>query len=545
MHDLTVITMLAGALSVALLLGWLTQRLGLSTLVGYLLAGIVVGPHTPGFAADAHLAAQLAEIGVILLMFGVGLHFHPQELLRVWRIAIPGAVAQSAVATLLGWGMAHAFGWGHTAGLVLGMSLAVASTVVLMRMLLERKLLDTPAGHATVGWLIVEDIFTVVALVVLPALVIKAGTDSRLGWSLLFALLKVGTFAGLAWFLGPKLISPLLERMAKTQAVELFTLAVFVVALGIASVAAGLFDVSVALGAFLGGLVVGRSRVGHQAAADAMPFRDVFSALFFVSVGMLFDPRFVLENPGMIVAALGIVLIAKPAIALLIVWALRYPLQTALTVAVGLAQIGEFSFILAALGKSLGLLPQAGFDVLVATALLSIAVNPLLFRLLPLLESRLPARGGSRTGTAMDGAAPAAPGPEAIVVGYGEIGHRLTELLAAEGTSLAVIEQDMAVFEAEPHPGITPVYGDAGNREILSAAGLAGASRLFLTTSRLDLKLRVCSTARGINPGVAIYVYVHSPAERAWMEEFGVTAIVDEPLHVAAALIQAGTEKRN
>lgn len=545
MHDLTVITMLAGALSVALLLGWLTQRLGLSTLVGYLLAGIVVGPHTPGFAADAHLAAQLAEIGVILLMFGVGLHFHPQELLRVWRIAIPGAVAQSAVATLLGWGMAHAFGWGHTAGLVLGMSLAVASTVVLMRMLLERKLLDTPAGHATVGWLIVEDIFTVVALVVLPALVIKAGTDSRLGWSLLFALLKVGTFAGLAWFLGPKLISPLLERMAKTQAVELFTLAVFVVALGIASVAAGLFDVSVALGAFLGGLVVGRSRVGHQAAADAMPFRDVFSALFFVSVGMLFDPRFVLENPGMIVAALGIVLIAKPAIALLIVWALRYPLQTALTVAVGLAQIGEFSFILAALGKSLGLLPQAGFDVLVATALLSIAVNPLLFRLLPLLESRLPARGGSRTGTAMDGAAPAAPGPEAIVVGYGEIGHRLTELLAAEGTSLAVIEQDMAVFEAEPHPGITPVYGDAGNREILSAAGLAGASRLFLTTSRLDLKLRVCSTARGINPGVAIYVYVRSPAERAWMEEFGVTAIVDEPLHVAAALIQAGTEKRN
>lgn len=545
MHDLTVITMLAGALSVALLLGWLTQRLGLSTLVGYLLAGIVVGPHTPGFAADAHLAAQLAEIGVILLMFGVGLHFHPQELLRVWRIAIPGAVAQSAVATLLGWGMAHAFGWGHTAGLVLGMSLAVASTVVLMRMLLERKLLDTPAGHATVGWLIVEDIFTVVALVVLPALVIKAGTDSRLGWSLLFALLKVGTFAGLAWFLGPKLISPLLERMAKTQAVELFTLAVFVVALGIASVAAGLFDVSVALGAFLGGLVVGRSRVGHQAAADAMPFRDVFSALFFVSVGMLFDPRFVLENPGMIVAALGIVLIAKPAIALLIVWALRYPLQTALTVAVGLAQIGEFSFILAALGKSLGLLPQAGFDVLVATALLSIAINPLLFRLLPLLESRLPARGGSRTGTAMDGAAPAASGPEAIVIGYGEIGHRLTELLAAEGTSLAVIEQDMAVFEAEPHPGITPVYGDAGNREILSAAGLAGASRLFLTTSRLDLKLRVCSAARGINPGVAIYVYVRSPAERAWMEEFGVTAIVDEPLHVAAALIQAGTEKRN
>lgn len=540
MHDLTVIIMLTGALSAALFLGWLTQRLGLSTLVGYLLAGILVGPHTPGFAADARLAAQLAEIGVILLMFGVGLHFHPQDLLRVWRIAVPGAVAQSAVAALLGWALARAFGWTHAAGLVLGMSLAVASTVVLMRMLVERERLDSPAGHVTVGWLIVEDIFTVIALVLLPALVIGSGADTQIGWSLLFALAKVGAFAALAWFLGPKLISPILERIARTQAAELFTLAVFVMALGIAVIASGLFDVSVALGAFLGGLVVARSRVGHQAAADTAPFRDVFSALFFVSVGMLFDPSFVLENPLMILAALGIVLIAKPATALLIVWLLRHPPQTALTVAVGLAQIGEFSFILAALGKSLELLPQSGFDVLVAAALLSIAINPLLFKLLPRLEriaadllgkpaAPVPAAAGSGTDRV-----------QAIVVGYGEIGQRLVGLLADAACPLAVIEQDMAVFEATPRDGVKPVYGDAGNREILLAAGLAGASRLFLTTATLELKLRVCSTARQINPDIAIYVYVKSPAERAWMEEFGVTAVVDEPLHVAAALLQAG-----
>jgi CPA2 family monovalent cation:H+ antiporter-2 len=539
MHDLTIIIMLTGALSAALLLGWLTQRLGLSTLVGYLLAGILVGPHTPGFAADAQLAAQLAEIGVILLMFGVGLHFHPQDLLRVWRLAVPGAVAQSAVAAALGWAMARAFGWSHTAGLVLGMSLAVASTVVLMRMLVEQQRLDTPAGHVTVGWLIVEDIFTVVALVVLPALVVGAGAGMQLGGSLLLALAKVGVFAALAWFLGPKLISPILERIARTQATELFTLAVFVMALGIAVIASGLFDLSVALGAFLGGLVVARSRVGHQAAADTTPFRDVFSALFFVSVGMLFDPRFVLENPGMTVAALAIVLVAKPAIALLIVWLLRHPAQTALTVAVGLAQIGEFSFILAALGRSLGLLPQSGFDLLVAAALLSIAVNPLLFKALPRLE-RIAARLPGATAAQVRTGAADAERPRAIVVGYGEVGHRLVELLAEDGCPLSVIEQNMTVFDGEPRAGVNPIYGDAGHREILLAAGVAEASTLYLTTPTLGVKLRVCSAARQINPSVRICVYVKSQAERAWMEEFGVSAVVDEPMHVAVALLQAG-----
>jgi CPA2 family monovalent cation:H+ antiporter-2 len=392
MHDLTIISVLAGALAVALAFGWLTRRLGLSPLVGYLLAGIAVGPHTPGFVADVRLAAQLAEIGVILLMFGVGLHLRLQDLLRVWRVAVPGALGQSACAAALGLGVALAFGWGAGAGLVLGMSLAVASTVMLMRMLSERDLLRTPDGHVAVGWLLVEDLLTVAALVVLPAL--ASGEDSGLPAAVALAVAKAVGFALLVAALGPRVLSPLLEHMAGTRSAELFTLSVFVLALSIASLAAAAFHVSVPLGAFLGGLVVAQSRVGQQAATEMLPFRDVFSALFFVSVGMLFDPGFVLANPGITLAALGVILIAKPLAALAIVRLLGQPLATGLTVAIGLAQIGEFSFILAGLALALGVLPQSGFDLVVAGALVSTALNPLLFKALPVLSRRLnaPAR---------------------------------------------------------------------------------------------------------------------------------------------------------
>jgi CPA2 family monovalent cation:H+ antiporter-2 len=322
----------------------------------------------------------MAEIGVILLMFGVGMHFHPQELLRVWRIAVPGAVAQSAVAAAAGWALARAFGWSNAAGLVFGMALAVASTVVLMRMLVEQGRLDGRDGHVAVGWLIVEDLFTVAALVVLPTLALELSSAKSSVHALGIALGKVALFAALVWALGTRIVAAAMERVAKTRSTELFTLSVFVVALGIALLAAVVFNVSVALGAFLGGLVVGQSRFGPQAAADIAPFRDVFSALFFVSVGMLFNPLFVLEQPLLFLGALGIVLLVKPLVAVAIVLLLRDPPRTALTVAVGLAQIGEFSFILAALGTQRGLLPQAGFDALVAAAIASIAINPLLFR---------------------------------------------------------------------------------------------------------------------------------------------------------------------
>jgi CPA2 family monovalent cation:H+ antiporter-2 len=382
MHDLPLISTLAGGLAAALLLGWLTQRLGLSTLVGYMIAGILVGPHTPGFVADANLAMQMAEVGVILLMFGVGMHFHPQELLRVWRIAVPGAIAQSAVAIIAGWACARGFGWSNAAGFVFGMALAVASTVVLMRMLVEQDRLGTRAGHVAVGWLIVEDLFTVVALVVLPVLASGGGNLASFGLPLAMALGKAGLFALLVWFIGIRVVSRVLALIEKTGSKELFTLAIFVFALGIAMIAASVFEVSVALGAFIAGLVVGQSRFGSRATADMTPFRDVFSALFFVSVGMLFNPGFVLEHPVMVLAALAIVLIVKPLVALVIVKVIGDARGTASTVAVGLAQIGEFSFILATLGKSLSILPAEGFDALVVAAILSIAANPILFRML-------------------------------------------------------------------------------------------------------------------------------------------------------------------
>ena len=380
MHDLNLIITLAGGLAAALILGWITQRLGLSTLVGYMAAGILVGPHTPGFVADQPLAAQLAEIGVILLMFGVGQHFHPQELLRVWRIAVPGAVAQSAVAAVAGWGVARAFGWSNTAGIVFGMALAVASTVVLMRMLVERQRLSSRDGHVAVGWLIAEDLFTVAALVVLP--VIATGTNDPLatGEVLLVATAKVAAFGALVMFFGSRVAHRALERAAGAQSNELFVLTVFVLALGIAVIAAEVFHVSVALGAFFGGLVVGQSRFGPQAAADMGPFRDVFTALFFVSVGMLFNPAFISEQPLMVLAVLAVVLVLKPLVAVAIVLLFRDTPRTAATVGVGLGQIGEFSFILASLGLSLNVLPREALDALVVAAIASIALNPVLFR---------------------------------------------------------------------------------------------------------------------------------------------------------------------
>jgi len=388
MHDLTIISLLAGGLAFALLFGWITQRLGLSTLVGYMLAGIAVGPHTPGFVADRGVAAQFAEIGVILLMFGVGMHFHPRDLLRVKRIAIPGAIAQSAVAAVAGWYAARAFGWSDGAGLVFGMALAVASTVVLIRMLTDQDRLRAHDGHVAVGWLIVEDMFTVLALVALPALTTQESGAPVLAQALLLALGKAAVFAVLVWIVGTRVVSRVMERIAKTGSDELFTVAVFVVALGVALIAAQVFHLSVALGAFFAGVVVGQSRFGPQASVYVAPFRDVFSALFFVSVGMLFDPAFVLAEPLKVLTALGIVLLVKPGVALGIVLLLRDTRKTAATVAIGLAQIGEFSFILGALGTQLGVLPSEALDALIAAALVSIAVNPLLFKALAWVERR-------------------------------------------------------------------------------------------------------------------------------------------------------------
>jgi CPA2 family monovalent cation:H+ antiporter-2 len=530
MHDLPIIVTLSGALAVALVFGWATRSLGLSSLVGYMLAGIAVGPFTPGFVADANLAQQMAEIGVILLMFSVGMHFHPQELLRVKRIAIPGAVVQSLFAGVAGWGVARFFGWEHTAGVVFGMALAVASTVVLMRMLVQEERLGSRDGHVAVGWLIVEDLFTVIALVLLPALAAGREGVEAVG-EIAIALGKAAVFAALVWLAGTKLVRPVMERIARTRSSELLTLTVFVVALGIAMLAAAVFHLSVALGAFFAGLVVGQSRIGPQAAADMAPFRDVFSALFFVSIGMLFNPSVLTEQPGLLVAALLIVLVVKPLAALAIVLLLRDTLRTALTVAVGLAQIGEFSFILAALGTSLGILPQEGTNVLVAAAILSIALNPLLFRALPALEKRFATRWrkpAESEGTPAD----SPPGseesaPAVVITGLGGLGRRLVDRAILVGMRVCVIDDHLERIEVLQETGVDTVFGDPGRAEVLEAAHLGAARVIVVTNPSLPDKMRICTAARRLNPRIAIVATADSAAERAWLREFGVAFVAD------------------
>jgi CPA2 family monovalent cation:H+ antiporter-2 len=541
MHDLTIITTLAGGLAVALVFGWMTQRLGLSTLVGYMLAGIVVGPYTPGFVADANLASQMAEIGVILLMFGVGLHFHPQELLRVWRIAVPGAVAQSAVAAVAGWAAARAFGWSHGAGIVFGMALAVASTVVLMRMLIAQDRLSSRDGHVAVGWLIVEDLFTVIALVVLPALAVEQSGIGAMSAALGIAMGKAALFAVLIWALGTRLVAPLMERITRTQSTELFTLTVFVIALGVALLATEVFNVSVALGAFFGGLVVGQSRFGSQAAADMMPFRDVFSALFFVSVGMLFNPALITSQPGLILTALAIVLIVKPLVALAIVMIMRDTPRTAMTVAVGLAQIGEFSFILAALGKSLGILPPEGLDVLVIVAIVSIALNPLLFRAQEAIESRFKPvpREKEEPAPVAEAAAPQEITSPVLITGRGELAQRLIQRCARGGISICVIDNEVEVLEAMRRPGVTVMLGDPGQQDVLQAAGLGHAKMIVVTNPLLTEKMRICIAIRGVNPRIAIVATAGSDAERVWLEEFGAAFVCDVQDEMADLLLRS------
>jgi len=533
MHDLPLISTLAGGLAAALVFGWITQRLGLSTLVGYMLAGILVGPYTPGFVADTNLATQMAEIGVILLMFSVGMHFHPQELLRVWRIAVPGAVAQSAVATLAGWAAARAFGWSDAAGFVFGMALAVASTVVLMRMLVDQDRLSTRAGHVAVGWLIVEDLFTVIALVVLPVLATNARTVADFGMPLLLALGKAGLFALLVWFVGSRVVSRLLERIVRTRSEELFTLSVFVVALGIAVIAASVFHVSVALGAFFAGLVVGQSRFGPQASSYMTPFRDVFSALFFVSVGMLFNPSFVFSHPWIVLIALAIVLVVKPLVALAIVVLIRSPKGTGGTVAVGLAQIGEFSFILATLGRQLDILPAEGLDALVIAAIFSIALNPLLFRALRAYEIR---RGDAHE---PDADAPdlreapashihgAGSAPAIVLTSLGELTQRVIGVCIETGVPVCAIGEDLDALEEEKKRGATMVYGNASRVEVLKAAGVEQARAVVVTNLVLTEKMAICVAVRKLNPRVAIIATAANGAERAWLEEFGATFVCD------------------
>ena len=508
MPETGLILTLAGGLGAALLGGYVTQRLGLSPIVGYLMAGVVVGPYTPGYTADVHLAEQLAEVGVILLMFGVGLQFHADELLAVRRVAIPGAVLQSLVATGLGAAAARAFGWEWSAAIVFGLSLSVASTVVLIRVLSDSRQLHTSAGHIAVGWLVVEDLFTVIVLVLLPALG-GSPTAGAIATSLTITVLKVVGLGLLAAVIGSRVIPVILDRVAATRSRELFTLAVLALALCLAVGAALVFGVSMALGAFLAGMIVGRSDYSLRAATDALPMRDAFAVLFFVSVGMLLRPAALLDQPGLVLAALFIVLVGKPATAALVTWLLKYPLRTTLSVAVSLAQVGEFSFMLVTIGRALGVVPPEALDVVVATAIISITLNPLAFKGIEPLIRRLGQTRAFRSESAdaleVGVASSLDPGERAIVIGHGPTGRTVARLLRENGIAPTVVELNMNVVRELREQGVSAVYGDASHTDTLVSAGLPHASTLIVSGADTGSP-GIIQCARSINPTAHIFV---------------------------------------
>ncbi len=508
MPETGLILTLAGGLGAALLGGYITQRLGLSPIVGYLMAGVVVGPYTPGYTADVHLAEQLAEVGVILLMFGVGLQFHADELLAVRRVAIPGAVLQSLVATGLGAAAARAFGWEWSAAIVFGLSLSVASTVVLIRVLSDSRQLHTSAGHIAVGWLVVEDLFTVIVLVLLPALG-GSPTAGAIATSLTITVLKVVGLGLLAAVIGSRVIPVILDHVAATRSRELFTLAVLALALCLAVGAALVFGVSMALGAFLAGMIVGRSDYSLRAATDALPMRDAFAVLFFVSVGMLLRPAALLDQPGLVLAALFIVLVGKPATAALVTWLLKYPLRTTLSVAVSLAQVGEFSFMLVTIGRALGVVPPEALDVVVATAIISITLNPLAFRGIeplvpkartdPGVSFRIGRRVGSR---------------RRLVTRSGRARHRHRSRTNRTNCGTAATRERHCSYRCRAQhecrsrareQGVSAVYGDASHTDTLVSAGLPHASTLIVSGADTGSP-GIIQCARSINPTAHIFV---------------------------------------
>lgn len=541
-HETALITTIVIGLVLAFALGLVAQRLRLPPLVGYLLAGVAVGPHTPGFVADTSLALQLAEIGVILLMFGVGLHFSIKDLWIVRRIAVPGAIAQIATATAIGALLAHAWGWSPGAGLVFGLALSVASTVVLLRALAERHALDTENGRIAVGWLIVEDLAMVLALVLLPPLAAAlgdnaAGSAAAPGWddialSVALTLGKVAIFVALVLLVGRRLIPRLLATVARSGSRELFTLSVLAVALGIAYGAVELFAVSFALGAFFAGVVLSESDLSHQAAADMLPLQDAFAVLFFVSVGMLFDPMILLRDPVAVLAVVAVIMFGKSIAAFGIVLALRRPVTTASIVSASLAQIGEFSFILAALGVSLSLLPEAGKDLIIAGALLSITLNPVVFSAFdgvsgwvqrrPRLLRSLERNGAASSVAAGADAAFNRMRDHAVIVGCGRVGETIARALDVWELPFVIIERDRRRVDELRAAGMHAVFGDATAPGILSAAGIDHARLLIIATAEASAARHVLDLARKDAPEIDTVVRTHSEVEVAHLEGQGV-----------------------
>lgn len=555
MHHLDLIITLTVGLAVALVFGLISQKLRLSPIVGYLLAGIVVSPNTPGFVAHQDLATEMAHIGVILLMFGVGLHFHFKELLAVRNIAIPGAVVQSSVATILSmFAMKYAFDWTWTQGAVFGMAIAVASTVVLTRVLVDNRHLHTPVGHIAIGWLVVEDLFTVFILVLIPALFGDAVGSGFMAVSMALAwtAVKICALVAFTFFVGGWVIPRLLALIAGTGSRELFTLAVLVLVLGIAVGASKFFGVSMELGAFLAGMVVARSEFSTRAATDALPMKDAFGVLFFVSVGMLFDFPSLVASPGLTLVTLGIVVIGKPLAAIVICVMLRYPMRTALAVGAVLAQIGEFSFIVATIGKQYGLVNDEAFNALVAAAIASITLCPLLYRGVaplerwiarhPAMQARAARRAAEQRELAeenFDG------GQRAVIVGHGPVGSTIGHLLRDNGIEPVFIEMNVETVQKLRSGNRPVVHGDACHPETLRAAGVEKSAILVLSATSVEAGKEIIREAKAMNPGIRVLVRTAYLREARKLRAAGADGVFSGEGEVALAMTASVLENFN
>ncbi|MDR3071425.1 MAG: cation:proton antiporter [Endomicrobium sp.] len=561
MHEYQLLEIMGIGFALALAFGFITQKLGLSSIVGYLLAGFLIGPISPIFIADYNLAFQLSEAGVILLMFGVGLHFKMDDLVAVKGVAVPGAIIQSGIVTILGTFIGTAFGLDLKAALILGFGLAVASTVVLIRVLEDSDTTNTVQGHVAVGWLVVEDILTVLILVILPSLSVVLSNLGTMTGSI--EILKAIGIAlariAMLWILvmegGGRFVPWLLSKIVKTRSQELFTLAVLVIAFATAIIAAIVFQTSFALGAFLGGMVVGKSKVSHQAGADILPLRDAFAVLFFLAVGMLLDLKFIVEYPLVICACLAIVLLIKPLTALIVVTILGYSTKTALTVAAGLAQVGEFSFILAQEAKRLNLAGDTVYNVIVVCAIVSITFNPSIFKKIPAIENFLRSKKNlwkilnfavdkkmSKSNKNKELAKNLLPTKEylakktAIVVGYGPTGKKIIKALVDHGVSPIVIEINIDTVNTLSSQGQVVIYGNSAKKDILLAAGIKNADYLIITIPSLNITLETASVAYTLNPKTRILARARFLDHRESLKQTGISAIAFEEEEVAKAL---------
>ena len=526
LHDAPLLMTIAVGLVLAFLLGFAAQKLRLSPIIGYLVAGIVIGPFTPGYIADVEMAAQLSEVGVILLMFGVGLHFSINELLAVKRVAVPGAILQMAVATSLGTCLGLLMGWSLEASLLFGLALSVASTVVLIRALQDRQLFDTRGGHIAVGWLIVEDLAMVAALVAIPVIATGGSTPGELAGALGWTIVKVSAFVALMIVVGRRLIPWLLAKVAASGSQELFTLGILALGIGVAVGAALLFNVSMALGAFFAGMILKESDLSHRAAEDSLPLRDAFAVLFFVAVGMLANPAVIIERPLAVLATVLVIVVGKSIAAFALVRLMRYPRSMSLVVAAALAQIGEFSFILVTLGADFDILPPEARDLVLAGAILSIMVNPALFA----WASRA-YRAHSEDDDTVTGAG------RVIVVGYGRVGERVARALWDAEPSVVIIDDDERRVEAIRNDGHTAILGNAVRKTALRAAGIEKAETIIIAIPDPLNAGAIIESAREIRPDITILARGHRDSDVAYLENLGATTVIVGVNEVADIMI--------